>query len=69
MWNARALHKLCFPQRGWEQNAHIYRGGDTHIETHTEIREMEEDKKERRDRDRKEREEDRELMNLSTLIK
>lgn len=29
MWNARALHKLCFPQRGWEQKAY------THIEKET----------------------------------
>lgn len=24
MWNARALHKLCFPQRGWEQRTHMH---------------------------------------------
>lgn len=29
LWNARALHKLCFPQRGWEQKAY------THIEKET----------------------------------
>ena len=57
MWNARALHKLCFPQRGWEQKAythtHIEKETTWHTRKHRQIREMEEDKKERSDRDRK----------------
>lgn len=34
LWNARALHKLCFPQWGWEQKAHA----DTHADTYTSIK-------------------------------
>lgn len=70
MWNARALHKLCFPQRGWEQKAHTHieketTRAHTHTQKHTQRSgRWKETRKRGVDRERTEREGDRELMNL-----
>lgn len=39
--NARALHELCFPQRGWEQTNTHTEGDKAHTDTRIYIREME----------------------------